>query len=75
VLGRPNTGVVVSNPARDMYVCVYVRYFRCVLPSVGTGFAMGRFPVYAVLPTCLKGFIYSEVNPIRTILMGEVEEE
>jgi len=39
-------------------VCVCV----CVLlPCVGRGIAVSRFPVQGVLPKCLKGFKVSEV--------------
>jgi hypothetical protein len=58
VFDRSNTGIVGSNPARGVYVCMYVRtylrVFCVVLSCVGTGIATGRSPVQGVLPKCPK---------------------
>jgi hypothetical protein len=40
-----NTGIVGSNPTRDMYVCVYSMFV------LGSGLATGWSPVQGVLPT------------------------
>jgi len=35
--------------------------FLCFLACVGRGCAMGRYPVHGIVPTCIKGFIISEL--------------
>jgi hypothetical protein len=51
VFVRLNTGIVGSNPARGMDVCVYSVF---VLSCVGSGPATGWSLVQAVLPTVYK---------------------
>jgi hypothetical protein len=48
VFARLNTGIVGSNPARGMDVCVYSVF---VLSCVGSGLATGWSIVQGVLPT------------------------
>jgi hypothetical protein len=48
---RSNTGIVVSNPARGMDVCVYSVF---VLSCVSSGLATGWWLVQGVLPTVYK---------------------
>jgi hypothetical protein len=47
VFARSNTGTVGSNPTRGMAVCVYSMII------LGSGLAMGWFPLQGVLPTLL----------------------
>jgi hypothetical protein len=50
VFGHSTTGIVGSNPTRDMDVCVLL-FCICALLCVGSGFATGWSPVQRVLPT------------------------
>jgi len=57
VLDRSNNGIVGSNSASGMYVCMYVFMYvlLCVMLScVGRGFLMSRSTVQEVIPKCLK---------------------
>jgi hypothetical protein len=49
VFARSNTGVMGSNPTRNMDVCVRL-FYVCVVLCVGSGFATGWSPVQRVLP-------------------------
>jgi hypothetical protein len=51
VFARLNTGIVGSNPARGMDVCVYSVF---VLSCVSSGLATGWSPAQGVLPTVYK---------------------
>jgi hypothetical protein len=51
VFARSNTGIVGSNPARGMNVCVYSVF---VLSCVGSGLTTGWSLVQGVLPTVYK---------------------
>jgi hypothetical protein len=51
VFARLNTGIVGSNPAKGMDVCVYSVF---VLSCVGSGFATGWSLVQGVLPIVYK---------------------
>jgi hypothetical protein len=51
VLDLSDTGIVVSNPARGMYVCPH---FSVVLFYVDRGLATGRSSVQGFLPKCPK---------------------
>jgi hypothetical protein len=44
----PHTGIMGANPAREMDL--RLRWSVLVLYSVGTGLAVGRYPVTGVLP-------------------------
>jgi hypothetical protein len=48
VFYTPHTGIMGANPARGMDV--RLRWSVPVLPSVGTGLEVGRYPVTGVLP-------------------------
>jgi hypothetical protein len=53
VYHRLNTGIVGSNPTRDMDICVRL-FCVCVVLCVGRGLVRGWFPVQGVLPTVYK---------------------
>jgi hypothetical protein len=53
LLLRSNTGVVGSNPTRNMDVCLRL-FCVCVVLCVGNGLAMGWSPVQGVLPTAYR---------------------
>jgi hypothetical protein len=53
VFARSNTGVVGSNPARGMNVCVRLFCVHVVM-CVGSGLATGWSPVHGVLPTVYR---------------------
>jgi hypothetical protein len=59
-LNSSKTGIVGSDPARDMSVCLLS--FCVVLSYVGRGLSMDRSPIQGVLPNCLKDLTVSEVN-------------
>jgi hypothetical protein len=48
-----NTGVVGSNPARGMYVCVRL-FCVCIVLCIGRGLPMGWSPVQGVLPNVYR---------------------
>jgi hypothetical protein len=50
VFARSNTGVLGSNPTRDMDVCVRL-FCVCGVLCVGSGLATGSSPAQGVLPT------------------------
>jgi hypothetical protein len=53
VFARSITGIVGSNPTRDMDVCVRL-FCVCVVLCVGSGLATSWSPVQGVLPTVYK---------------------
>jgi hypothetical protein len=53
VFARLNTGIMGSNPARGMNVCLRL-FCVCVLSCVGSGLPMGWSLVQGVLPTVYK---------------------
>jgi hypothetical protein len=53
VFVRSNTGVMGSNPTRDMHVCMRL-FCVCVVLCVGSGLATGWSSVQGVLPTVYR---------------------
>jgi hypothetical protein len=51
VFNRSSTGIVGSNPAREMDACPH---FYVVLSWVGSGLTTGWFPLQGVLPNVQK---------------------
>jgi hypothetical protein len=56
---RSNTGIVGSNPAQSMEVCVYTVF---LLSCVCSGLGIGRSPVQGVLLTVYKIQISKLIN-------------
>jgi hypothetical protein len=48
VFDRSKTGIVGSNPARGMDVCL--NFLNFVLSYAGRGLAMSQYPAHSVLP-------------------------
>jgi hypothetical protein len=53
IFARSSTGVVGSNPARGMCVCIRL-FCVCVVLCVGNGLATGWSPFQGVLPTVYR---------------------
>jgi hypothetical protein len=75
VFARTKTGIVGSNPTRDMDVCVYSVF---VVSCVGSGFATGWSLAQGVLPTVYKIHSSRLMNLMRNRpegLIQKTEEE